>query len=268
MVNEEQGGLPPVAHNELSRVTTKVPPFWRNNPALWFCQLESQFATCNIVNDKTKYHTVVGAMDASILVYVSDIVLSPPQTDMYPTLKNRLLEQFTESEQARLKKLLSELELGDKRPSQLMREMRALANAGVNDDLLKNLWVQRLPAQLQAILSTSSDGLDKMVIMADKIFEVTGYAEVSQVRAFPSTQESKGSLEQQISVLTKSMNELRSRLDKKSQPQASKSFARSRSRSRSRAGESQINDELCWYHRRFSSKATKCRPPCKFAAKN
>lgn len=43
---------------------------------------------------------------------------------MYDTLKARLLEHYAVSEQKRIKKLLQDLELGDMRPTQLLREIK------------------------------------------------------------------------------------------------------------------------------------------------
>ncbi|GBN46159.1 hypothetical protein AVEN_200213-1 [Araneus ventricosus] len=56
-----------VSHSEVSRIAVKVPPFWRENPAIWFSQLESQFVTSGIVQDSTKYHTVVASVETEIL---------------------------------------------------------------------------------------------------------------------------------------------------------------------------------------------------------
>ncbi|GBN66101.1 hypothetical protein AVEN_204398-1 [Araneus ventricosus] len=66
-----------VSHSEVSRIAVKMPPFWRENPAIWFSQLESQFITSGIVQDSTKYHTVVASVETEILSQVSDIITSP-----------------------------------------------------------------------------------------------------------------------------------------------------------------------------------------------
>uniref|UniRef100_A0A1I8PZX3 Uncharacterized protein n=1 Tax=Stomoxys calcitrans TaxID=35570 RepID=A0A1I8PZX3_STOCA len=60
------------------------------------------------------------------------------------------------SEEKRLKRLLRETELGDKKPSTILREMICLASGEVSDEFLKSLWMQRLPKQTQAILSRLS----------------------------------------------------------------------------------------------------------------
>ncbi|XP_050546076.1 uncharacterized protein LOC126908208 [Daktulosphaira vitifoliae] len=111
----------------------KIPTFWRTNPELWFKQIESVFYTTRITADASKFHHVVSSMESEILAQVSDIILNPPETKMYEALKTRLIERFSESEQCRLKKLLTEVELGDRKPSHFLSEMRQLANGKVTD---------------------------------------------------------------------------------------------------------------------------------------
>ncbi|CAA9995004.1 unnamed protein product, partial [Nesidiocoris tenuis] len=51
--------------------------------------------------------------------------------------------------------------------------MRELANNRVSEEILKTLWLQRLPANVQGILSVSADpNLATLAILADKILEV------------------------------------------------------------------------------------------------
>ncbi|GBO18786.1 hypothetical protein AVEN_59291-1 [Araneus ventricosus] len=101
-----------VSHSEVSRIAVKVPPFWRENPAIWFSQLESQFITSGIVQDSTKYHTVVASVETEILSQVSDIITSPPNDDMYKTLKERLINIFSDSEERRPKKIVARCRIG------------------------------------------------------------------------------------------------------------------------------------------------------------
>ncbi|GBN61018.1 hypothetical protein AVEN_158060-1 [Araneus ventricosus] len=83
-----------VSHFEVSCIAVKVPPFSRENPAIWFSQLESQFITIAIMKDSTKYHT-----ETEILSQVSDIITSPPNSDMYKTVKEHLINIVSDSEE-------------------------------------------------------------------------------------------------------------------------------------------------------------------------
>ncbi|KAJ3652537.1 hypothetical protein Zmor_018492 [Zophobas morio] len=59
-------------------------------------------------------------------------------------IKNKIIAEFTHSQEKQIKKLINEPELDDKKPSQLLREMKTLAARQITDDVLKTLWLQRL----------------------------------------------------------------------------------------------------------------------------
>ncbi|GFY39622.1 uncharacterized protein TNIN_116141 [Trichonephila inaurata madagascariensis] len=139
--------------------SVKPPAFWQNKPKLWFLQLEAQFSNSSISNDTTKYNIFVAALDENVLDFVVDILSNPRHDDKYETLKNALLNRLTDTEESRLKKLLTDMELGDRRPSDLLRQMKRLAGSSISNELIKSLWLQRLPQQTQAILSISKDSL-------------------------------------------------------------------------------------------------------------
>ncbi|GFY55944.1 uncharacterized protein TNIN_406581 [Trichonephila inaurata madagascariensis] len=64
------------------------------------------------------------------------------------------------------------MQLGDRKPSCLLLEMRSKAGSRISEELLKSLFIQRLPTQVQQILAISNDQLDKLVEMADGIMAV------------------------------------------------------------------------------------------------
>lgn len=107
----------------VARVTIKLPPFWKLDPELWFAQIEAQFVTANVVSDATKYYYVVGTIESDILSQVADLIKQPPAHNKYQALKARLVTQFGESNDNKLKRLLHGLELGDRKPSHLLQEM-------------------------------------------------------------------------------------------------------------------------------------------------
>ncbi|XP_055850368.1 uncharacterized protein LOC129914942 [Episyrphus balteatus] len=128
-----------VQEEVIGRVSIKVPPFWKRSPDLWFLQLEAQFHTSAITSDVTKYFTLVGNLEADVLTEVRDVVTSPPATEKYNGLKNRLLAAFQESEQKRLQTLLSGITLDGRRPTQLLSKMRELASSTISEDILRTL---------------------------------------------------------------------------------------------------------------------------------
>ncbi|GFV74158.1 putative gag-pol protein [Trichonephila clavipes] len=115
--------------------------------------------------------------DENVLEFVVDVLSNPPHDDKYETLKNVLLNRLTDTEKSRLKKLLTDMELGDRHSSDLLRQMKSLAGSSISDELIKSLWLQRLPQKTQAILSISKDSLNNIAEMADKIIAVYSSSE-------------------------------------------------------------------------------------------
>lgn len=262
---QEELGLNKGEKVEVCRVAFRPPPFSRANPELWFIQVESHFQVSGISSDNTKYHYIVSALDSDILSAVSDIIRNPPLDDKYKTIKDRLIKHFADSETARLKMLLRDVELGDRRPTHLLRSMQDLAGVSISTDVLRSLFLQRLPTPVQQILSVFLDETDtdlvKLAERADKIVEVQQNSSiVAMVSSNDRDDNRLHNLEQQIQKLTEKVNQLTcmqnmSRTRYENRP---------RSKSRERLSPPKQKFEICWYHKTFGVKAHKCISPCKF----
>lgn len=145
----------------VNRVALRPPPFWKGDPAVWFAQIEAQFALSGITNDTTKYNHVLSAVDTEVLTPVTDIIQAPPESNKYATLKTRLIETFTDSSEKKLRKLLGDIELGDRKPSVLLHEMQRLGGMALSAQMLKT-WLQHLPVTTQACLAVSKGELDEL----------------------------------------------------------------------------------------------------------
>lgn len=76
---------------------------------------------------------------------------------------------------------MSEIELGDKKPSQLLLEMKDLAGEAVTDEFMKSLFIQRMPNTVRPVLSISTDDLQAIAKMADKMLEASSDSHVMAV---------------------------------------------------------------------------------------
>ncbi|XP_071043103.1 uncharacterized protein [Parasteatoda tepidariorum] len=103
-----------------TQVALRIPPFWKANVRLWIAQCDNAFTYSGISSDQTKFSALIANIDGEKLAHVSDIVLNPPDSDKYKKLCARLVSEFEDSEQLKIKKLLTELQLGDERPSHLL----------------------------------------------------------------------------------------------------------------------------------------------------
>lgn len=249
-----------VSDTGISRVAVKAPPFWDSDAELWFNMLESQFYISAIKDELTKFHIVIASLDAKILSCCRDLVHSVPRENAYSILKSRILEYFAKSEHSKLNLLLHDLTLGDKKPSQLLNEMQALAGSSFSDEILRTLWLQRLPNNMQQILSACKDSLKDLAIIADKINEVSSCTTVvSGVNDVISTSNIE-TLRAEISSLRLEVQRLTRNQSRSTRNTRSKSCSRNRSLSRDKLK----HGRLCWYHRIFASRAQKCIAPCQW----
>lgn len=151
----------------------KLPPFWSEQPKLWFIQIESIFQISRITRDETKYSHVIANLDPAYLKFVGDILMSPPEIDKYEAIKTRLISSFSVSEEAKLRQLFSGLNIGDMKPSHFLQSMKTLAAGNnVGDNVLKTLFLEQLPDNIRSILAASNLNLSELALQADKIMEI------------------------------------------------------------------------------------------------
>ncbi|KAK5649818.1 hypothetical protein RI129_000847 [Pyrocoelia pectoralis] len=209
---------------QVQRIQMRVPPFWPNDPELWFAQIENQFQLSGITTDGTKYSYVAGSLEAR---FASEVRLSITQ------------EQKT-------KQLLELEELGDRKPSQFLRHLQQLAGAAVPETLLRSIWSNRLPTNVRAILATQADAnLTKVADLADAIMSTTN----------PPLGPAVNTLDDTIKNLVDQVAQLKSEL-------RGRPSNREKGKTRTRSSSRNKTYDTCWYHYKFGNNAKKCRPLC------
>ncbi|GFW71936.1 retrovirus-related Pol polyprotein from transposon 297 [Trichonephila clavipes] len=129
-----------------------------------------------------------------------------------------------------------------------------------------------MPPHIQTVLSASSEPLDKLAIIADKVSEVVGASStICAAKTVPppsqssscSAQPTMDSLARQIQELSLQVAELTREHNSSRHQRYSSDRRRSHSRSRS------VNrgSGICYYHRRYKEQARKCVSPCAFVQK-
>ncbi|GFW27555.1 transposon Tf2-6 polyprotein [Trichonephila clavipes] len=155
MLNEDSKNL------EMSAVNIKIPAFWTERPEIWFHQVEAQIQISRISLEETKFHYLVSQLQPKYVENIWDIVNSKSDTK-YTDSKNRLLSLFKESENLRIKRLLTGIELGDMKPSQLLQKLKTVATSDISENLIKTLWLEKLPESIKNILVVSDENLSKL----------------------------------------------------------------------------------------------------------
>ncbi|XP_014214594.1 uncharacterized protein LOC106643831, partial [Copidosoma floridanum] len=171
-------------------------------------------------------------------------------------LKAALLKRLAESKKVALKRLLTNLELGDSTPSQLWRRMKTSAK-GADKALVKALWLSKLTCHAQTLLQafkSSTTPMEELMEAADSLLNSTMHvsAVMPNDAIIRQLVENNTLMAQMLSTFKACMGV---RQDK-SNSGGAQQRSRSRSKSRQRGNSSAPNQNLCWYHNRFGNKAS------------
>lgn len=248
-----------------------LPAFWPNRAELWFATAEARFELAHpkITQEQTKFNHVLTVLSAEVADEVADLITKPDAQQPYTALKQAVINRTTLSESQKLKQLLSGEELGSRKPSQLLRHMRLLAqNAGLTGDaVLKELFLQQLPTSVRPILvSLNQVALDQVAEIADRVVENIPSVAAVQANATKCVAETPQAAppSDPVTKLADKLDAILERLEKLERSRASHRRSQSRrrdGRSHSRAKTPDAS-RVCWYHRKFGAQATRCTTPC------
>lgn len=247
-----------------------LPTMEDGNIEAYFMSLDFWFSASGVNDDNRKYNTVMAQVPPSKLMELRPIIEALPNLNRYTYIKRALVEHFADSQQRRLQKVLSDMPLGDSKPSKLFYDMSRTSNGALSDAVLIDLWATRLPSHAQAAVAASQGTPAERVRIADAVTESMSMRNINQVEAVPSN-----AADYQWPGLDAIRNEIAAMFRQYSSDTRNQSRGRSRSGNRARSGkqdrsqprrrESSIeNFEHCWYHRQFGSKANACKEPCTY----
>ena len=160
------------AHSHYSNVL--LLPFWNSNVKLWFATAEHTFAANSIFNEHKRFSMVLSSLDLKFIQKVQHIVRSP-SNHSYQDIKKALIKTCKLNENDRLDILFSKTEIGDRKPTEMLNEMRQLLEAydvtnSKTNTVLRKLFLDKLPAQARTILAGSLENdLDSIALRANEI---------------------------------------------------------------------------------------------------
>ena len=201
--------------------------------------------------------------------------------ECYNKLKAHLVRSFGRSEWQMGYALLDMPGLGDRRPSQLLQDMRASLPPDEPEGVLfKCLFLKRLPTSMgDSIIATGTKDIEEMAAMADRLHDrpvsASSVSSVAAVTAPPSCRCSAD-----VSAID-SQQRRNNRKGRGQSPERKRSSTPAASRGGGRAGLSPFQTFLrgkqpqsswvrgavqswCATHKFYGSDSTSCKPPCTY----
>jgi hypothetical protein len=142
------------------------------------------------VSSGVKFDHVVGKLPNAVSLSCRSLLLSInfEDKDAYERLKEHLCKNYSKSKWQQGYSLLDHPGLGDRRPSQLLQDMRALLpDKEAEGVLFQCLFLKRLPTSMSdAVMAAGLENIEDMAAMADRLHDKPAAAGVAAVAVQPS----------------------------------------------------------------------------------
>ncbi|CAH8573917.1 unnamed protein product [Schistosoma turkestanicum] len=258
--------------------------FIPHDPEVWFATLETQFEIRRITNQRLMFAYALESLPGDHIAAVREVVLNPNAPDAYNRLKEAILQHFLPSKEERLRTLLARHPMGDAKPSHHLTRLQSLAGpTAANSDIVKELWLDSLPAHVQPTIAALPEDmpLSQVALVADRVITRTGHRDNYTVASTSHTgvgleaKQGKAHKDQGCCIHSRLSFSDRSKVPEpyvlrarsRSRKAVSTRPQRASSKPRQRAA-SEASTGWCWFHRTFRSAARHCRPPCSYKAGN
>ena len=252
------------------RDVLQLPPFYEEDPALWFLQAEAQLAAKNVTTEAVKYGLVVSLLPCHIATEVHDLLLAPGVTP-YTELKTAIITRVGPSVSQNFRSLLSQEELGDRTPSELLRRMKRLLGSPPSTNelgLLRELFLSRLPSKIRMVLCGFMDSdLETLAERADRMMEsaVDLLQPATCINAVRNSSDEVRKLTAMIADLQRQMScvrtDTRQPCARSPRPRVPKSLSAT---SRPGSPRPPARGVYCFYHEKYGRRAYRCSSPCSF----
>ena len=132
--------------------------------------MEKYFGVAGIHDDEKAL--ALSILELQYLAKIEITVTNLPATGQYEKLKSELIRTLTESDSAKVERLVEREEMGDRKPSQFYNDLKKLASPLASDEFILNLWWNHLPDRIKEVLAAVDDtNIEKLTRTADKIDE-------------------------------------------------------------------------------------------------
>ncbi|CAI9719061.1 Hypothetical predicted protein [Octopus vulgaris] len=180
-------------------------PPWTGDTVIWLAQLEASFKANKITNEEQKYNIMLSNLPPPLNNEIRDLLLNPIEPVSHSSIKEEILKRTSNSKQKEFVKLFNNEELGNKKPTQLLRRMNELlGNQQIEESYLKEVFFTKLQYKTQTLLSAvkNQNSIQQLADLADGILALSSKASVNAIPSISNEiQELKDCYKEQFELL-------------------------------------------------------------------
>lgn len=265
--SQTQGAHPPPSQPPTGNATNhplfqrmQMPRISKIHPENSFMQLECWMDNNQMTSDKHRFDTLKLAIESETTGHVQGLIDNPPSTEQYSTLKKAIIKLYSESQELRLRKLLSKTSMVNTKPSLILSEMRQLYPNGGESEIFRTIYLERLPPRIRnavnslklVVPNASSLTLDLVAEYADQQMESTDDDPVHAVRSAPKANDLEEIVERICQKFFSQRTQSRGRSKNRNQNwQPERNTSNAPQQSEGATGGS--NRQPCYYHKKFGN---------------
>ncbi|VDO82605.1 unnamed protein product, partial [Schistosoma mattheei] len=167
----------------LSSPSFQLMPFWPDNIEAWFCYSETDFSEHGVIDTRAQFLAVVKALPREFNRYVTPSMFTSDVYEPYGTLKRSILKRGDLGGRQSLDQPFNNIDLQHGSATDMLQRMREVTGQRTFDDgLFKQLFLSKLPQQVQAVLvSSQNNALDELAESSNtEVFSVKEKPQTTQ----------------------------------------------------------------------------------------
>ena len=262
-----------------------LPPFDRKNIHIWIRRLLAAYDRVGVTEPREKFAWLESIFQVKMDPKIDAYLYGTNSAEEWEEFLIYLKEQYGPSKRQRTIKLMGDIPREDLKPSQYLVQLKEDTQDVEIDDIRKEHLLRSIPPRIREIMGKAVEEMtsDEVAKVADDYFDKQGRPlekNVSPINNVDSTASNtftsafSDEEETDVNFVRKQQQRGNSRQRSRSRsrprfPGQQSSFNRSSSSSGSKnnAASDSGNDNVCYFHRKFKEKTTKCMPTCpKYAA--
>lgn len=134
----------------------KLPQFYITDPLIWFMDVEDKFLVYIIGEEHLRYRLILRSLPIYIIQVIKNVFMELSNLQPYSDVKKAILDSRENTKIERLRKRAVEIQLGDKKPSEMLEALYDLTKGeDVEEEVLREIWLEKLPLDIRHSLASS-----------------------------------------------------------------------------------------------------------------